>query len=140
MPVPVAYAGFWRRFAAITIDGIIILIAIYGLFLGDSMFHLERGYAIGGVPVLGLLIDAGVWLYFTLMASSSKQGTLGKIALRIIVTNMDGKRISFGKANGRFFGKIMSAIIVYGGFFMIAWTERKQGLHDMVAGTLVVQK
>jgi uncharacterized RDD family membrane protein YckC len=78
------------------------------------------------------------WLYFSLMESSKRQATLGKLALGIQVTDMDGKRVSFGKATGRHFGKFISALILFFGFFMAGWTEKKQGLHDMMAGCLVV--
>jgi uncharacterized RDD family membrane protein YckC len=74
------------------------------------------------------------------MESSSKRATLGKMALGIIVTDLEGKRISFGRATGRFFSKILSGIIIYIGFIMVAFTDKKQGLHDMIAGTLVIAK
>lgn len=74
------------------------------------------------------------------MESSAKQATLGKMAVGIVVTDMNGGRISFGNATGRFFGKILSGLIIYVGFIMVAFTDKKQGLHDMMAGTLVVQK
>ena len=77
------------------------------------------------------------WLYFALLESSSMQGTLGKKALGMIVTDLSGNRIGFGRATGRYFGKILSAIILGIGFIMVAFTERKQGLHDLLANTLV---
>ena len=84
----------------------------------------------------GLMVS---WLYSALMESSATQGTLGKMALGIIVTDMNGDRITFGKATGRFFGKIISSLILCIGFLMIAFTDRKRGLHDMIASTLVVK-
>ena len=80
------------------------------------------------------------WLYFTLLESSLKQATLGKLALGIIVTDLNIKRISFGIANGRYWGKIVSAIILLIGFIMAGLTKKKQALHDIMAGTLVVKK
>jgi uncharacterized RDD family membrane protein YckC len=80
------------------------------------------------------------WLYFALMESSSKQGTLGKIALGIKVTDLSGNAISFGRATARHFGKILSTIILLAGYLMVAFTAKKQGLHDMIAGCLVVNK
>jgi uncharacterized RDD family membrane protein YckC len=74
------------------------------------------------------------------MESSKFQGTLGKMALGIIVTDMEGRRVSFGKATGRYFGKIVSTIILFAGLIMIAFTEKKQGLHDMLANSLVITK
>jgi uncharacterized RDD family membrane protein YckC len=73
------------------------------------------------------------------MESSPKQGTLGKMALGIVVTDMDSRRISFGRATGRYFAKILSGLILGIGFLMVAFTEKKQGLHDILAGTLVVK-
>jgi uncharacterized RDD family membrane protein YckC len=78
-------------------------------------------------------------LYAALMESSSKQATLGKMALGVRVTDLDGNRIGFGKATGRHFAKILSALILGIGFLMVAFTQRKQGLHDMLAGTLVMR-
>jgi uncharacterized RDD family membrane protein YckC len=80
------------------------------------------------------------WLYWALMESSSKQATLGKMALGIVVTDGQSRRISFGRATGRYFGRILSALILYIGFIIIAFTEKKQGLHDIMAGCLVVVK
>jgi uncharacterized RDD family membrane protein YckC len=53
---------------------------------------------------------------------------------------MNGARISFGNATGRYFGKILSGLILYVGYLMVAFTDKKQGLHDMMASTLVVLK
>ena len=80
------------------------------------------------------------WLYYALLESSAWQATLGKKALGLEVTDMQGARISFGRATGRFFAKIISSIILCIGFIMIGFTEKKQGLHDMIAGTLVIRK
>lgn len=80
------------------------------------------------------------WLYFALMESSAKQGTLGKMALRLHVTGMDGNRISFLRGTGRYFSKIPSAIILCIGYVMAGFTERKQALHDLMASTLVYRK
>jgi uncharacterized RDD family membrane protein YckC len=80
------------------------------------------------------------WLYYALMESSKYQATLGKIVLGIVVTDTSGQRISFGRATGRYFAKIISQIILLIGYIMIAFTEKKQGLHDIIASTLVVVK
>jgi uncharacterized RDD family membrane protein YckC len=74
------------------------------------------------------------------MESSGSQGTLGKMAVGIKVTDLYGNRIGFGKATGRFFGKIISFFILLVGYLMVAFTQKKQGLHDMMAGCLVVNK
>jgi uncharacterized RDD family membrane protein YckC len=146
---PAAYAGFWRRAAAYIIDTIILTIGgavaggIAGFILGAAMgaagSNVERITAVcGGVGyVLGIVLN---WLYFTLSESSAKRATLGKMALGIVVTDLEGRRISFGRANGRHWSKILSALMLLVGFLMVAFTSRKQGLHDMIAGCLVVKK
>jgi uncharacterized RDD family membrane protein YckC len=74
------------------------------------------------------------------MESSVKQATLGKLAIGIIVTDLQGSRITFGRATGRYFGKILSSLILSIGYIMAGFTEKKQALHDMIAGCLVVMK
>jgi uncharacterized RDD family membrane protein YckC len=129
------YSGFWRRFVAYVIDNILISVVFWlvalvlGAIAGD-----------GGVIVAYILGTIGVFVYFAAMESSTSQATIGKIALGIQVTDLQGNRISFGKALGRNLAKILSALILYIGFIMAAFTAKKQGLHDMIAGTLVVKK
>lgn len=156
-----AYAGFWKRFAAYLIDSIIlgvaswiIILPILGLIgfgassmdMSDPAMMDEEAAAgftaaiVGASMVLWLFIGAAAWLYFALMESSSKQATLGKMALGIIVTDMNGNKLTFGRASGRYFGKILSGMIFMIGYIMAAFTERKQALHDMIAGCLVVNK
>ncbi len=142
---PVQYAGFWRRFGAALIDGIIIniiSIAIYyiSVLIGLSVAEDEDwGWTVGfwAGLILALVLS---WIYYAAMESSSKQATLGKMSVGIIVTNLEGQRISFLKATGRYLGKIVSAVVLYIGFIMIGFTEKKQGLHDMMAQCLVVVK
>jgi uncharacterized RDD family membrane protein YckC len=80
------------------------------------------------------------WLYYSLLESSAWQATLGKKALGLEVTDLDGNRISFGRATGRFFAKFISSIILGIGYIMAGFTEKKQALHDILAGTLVIRK
>tara|TARA_B100001245_G_C22536040_1_gene269160 strand:- start:219 stop:485 length:267 start_codon:yes stop_codon:yes gene_type:complete len=80
------------------------------------------------------------WIYFAVMESSPTQGTLGKMAIGIKVTDLEGSRISFGRASGRHFGKLISGLILQMGFVMVAFTKKKQGLHDKMASCLVVNK
>lgn len=90
---------------------------------------------------MGFLVDIVVsWLYYALSESSPKQATLGKQALGIVVTDLNGKRISFGKATGRYFGKYLSTITLFIGYLMAAFTDKNQALHDIMAGTLVVKR
>ncbi len=159
-----AYAGFWKRFLATLIDGVLISIVggiimipfmgILGLGAASEMqFQDENYYAQN--PDAAMTMAAGIlavalvicvvffivqWLYCALMESSAKQATLGKMALGIKVTDLYGKRISFGRATGRYFAKLISGAILYIGYIMAAFTEKKQALHDMLAQTLVVEK
>lgn len=145
------YAGFWLRVVAYLIDyfalsfvcGVVIwilLIAAGASLLSGGASPAAIGVAIS-IFVIGLLllIPAG-WLYFALLESSSWQATLGKKALSLYVTDLNGQPIGFGRATGRFFGKILSGMILDVGFMMAGFTEKKQALHDMLASTLVVRR
>jgi uncharacterized RDD family membrane protein YckC len=84
---------------------------------------------------INLLLTMTSWLYWAAMESSPWQATLGKRMLGLAVTDLEGRRVSFVRASGRYFGKI-----VFVGFIMVAFTAKKQALHDMIAGCLVVRK
>jgi uncharacterized RDD family membrane protein YckC len=80
------------------------------------------------------------WLYDALQESSVHQATFGKRACGLRVTDLNGQRISFARATGRHFAEILSAITLFIGYMMAGWTERKQALHDIIAGTYVVRE
>jgi uncharacterized RDD family membrane protein YckC len=113
---------------------------------GGFIFGLLAGFVYGlcggseqGMEALGRIIGITIaWLYFALLESSSRQATLGKMALGIKVTDLSGDGVSFCRATGRHFGKIISALTFLTGYLMAGLTRKKQGLHDMVAGCLVV--
>ncbi len=86
-----------------------------------------------------LAVAVAAWLYFALMESSAKGATLGKIALGLRVVDLNGDPIGFGRASGRYFGKLISTAILFLGFIMTAFTRQKQALHDIIAGCLVVR-
>ncbi len=150
----VVYAGFWKRVAAYLIDAFVIGIAtqvvqlvVMGVFFGigaSSMSNPETMFASG----TGILFVAALYLvplamnaaYYAAFHASSKQATLGKMAVGIKVVRTDGTRISLARGVGRFFATILSSLIIGIGFLMAAFTERKQALHDMVCDTLVVDK
>ena len=141
-----SYAGFWKRFAAFIIDRFIVSI---GGFVIGFIFGIPYDVLTGKAEFVGFADDyilsfilsfLLVWIYQTVMESSIKQATLGKMALGIIVTDLSSKRVSFGKASCRYFGQILSGFILGIGFLMIAFTAKKQGLHDKMAGCLVVNK
>jgi len=156
---PLRYAGFWVRFAAASIDGLIIgipsTIVVFGmvfLFGGFSMIvrHAPvdpgdaRAYAATLIPIFfGIMFVCLLlqWLYFAGMEGSSRQATFGKSAMSLRVADLDGRPISFGHASGRFFAKLVSGMIPFAiGYLMAGFTARKQALHDMIAGTLVLLK
>ncbi len=144
------FAGFWIRVGAYLIDIIILVVAmsliqgITGIDLGAN-FNAEFNDAVasGGTEeasvigqLLGLIIGVA---YFAGLESSKWQATVGKKALGLIVTDANGARISLPRAIGRYFAKILSGIILFIGYIMVAFTEKKQGLHDMLASTFVVK-
>ncbi|MFN9738320.1 MAG: RDD family protein [Pseudomonadota bacterium] len=143
----ITYAGFWRRVVAYLIDGLLVgvvsvampllVFAVIGSIAGSTE-AASATLAMVGLSYGGTLI--AMWLYFALLESSPRQATLGKMAVGLIVTDFEGRRIGFGRATGRYFGKILSALILGIGFLMAGFTERKQALHDMLATTLVVNK
>jgi uncharacterized RDD family membrane protein YckC len=108
---------------------------------GDRNFEALGGalFSVGMILISFGFFVVG-WLYHTWMESSRYQATLGKIALGIIVTDLNGARISFARANARFFGKWISGMIMNIGYLMAAFTEKKQALHDILAGCLVILK
>ncbi len=154
---PVAYAGFWLRFVAIIIDSIAVgaaaRILLFPFFAALGMrMAIMRSWPMAPMAPGAILALIGTlfwliaimsivkWLYYALLESSAWQATLGKKALGLMVTDLEGYRISFGRASGRFFAKIISGIILWIGFIMAGFTEKKQALHDMIAGTLVLRK
>ncbi len=128
------YAGFWLRVVASIIDSIIVNVVIS--IVSAVVANAEDG----GLAVSGSLSLFGNWLYSALLEAGPWQATVGKKVLGLIVVDDRGNPISFGRATGRYFGKIVSALILLIGFFMAAFTARKQALHDMMAGTLVVKR
>src|SRR5688572_15612312 len=134
------YAGFWRRVVAVVLDTLVLGIVTVPLnlaFGGGNDIGTDSSMTYS--PAAQSISTALGWLYFALMESSTRQATLGKMAMGITVTDLEGRRIGFGKATGRYFAKILSALIIGIGFLMVAFTARKQGLHDILAGTLVVK-
>src|SRR5271156_6495704 len=143
--VAVHYGGFWIRVIAAIIDAVIIRVVVspIHLFFGG----LGLAGMMGGLPHHGLAILGGgvtfiatvfaSWLYEGFMESSSYQATLGKMIFGMKVTDLNGNRIGFARATGRHFARWLSVFTLFIGYIIVGFTERKQGLHDMLAGTLV---
>lgn len=139
------YAGFWIRLLAYLLDSIIVSIVSCPLGVVVGMMGVitevdenspQMFFGNMFVNVISLIIG---WLYFSLTESSSWQATVGKRLLSLRVTDMNGNRLNFGRATGRYFGKVLSSMICLIGFIMVAFSEKKQGLHDLLANTLVVK-
>ncbi|AVI40695.1 RDD family protein [Bacillus pumilus] len=90
-----------------------------------------------GAILVGIVVT---WLYYAIMESSKLQGTLGKMALGIKVTRVTGEKVTFGRATSRFFAKGFLSPILYIGYIIAFFTEKKQALHDLIASTIVVKK
>jgi uncharacterized RDD family membrane protein YckC len=154
------YAGLGRRIVAFIVDIIIILLldlvaaSVLGLFRGIQNLYF---YAFQHAPVdslttegtmaallgsiiaaYGFLLVFVPWLYFAGFESSRSQATPGKVLVHIVVTDLDGNKPTYARATLRFFAKFLSAIIIFIGFLMIGLTRKRQGLHDKIAGTLVL--
>lgn len=152
------YAGFWKRVLAYVLDGLVMYLPDYLIdrMLGGAAAQEKLAQALPATVtslqdlvtayqqyydtmwpamLLGALLT---WLYFAACESSPWQATLGKLVLGIHVTDLDGRRISFRRALGRYAAKIPSFLLFFVGVAMVGWTPRKQGLHDYMAGTLVV--
>ncbi|WP_055109364.1 RDD family protein [Paenibacillus ihumii] len=130
------YDVLWRRYFAMFIDRIFLvlsLLIVTFIFITPE----ELMYRIDGILVIFSLVAQ--WLYFTIMESSKYQATLGKIMLGVVVVDDMDERISWGKANARFWSKLISSIFGIG-YIMAIFTEHKQGLHDKIADTYVVNK
>lgn len=154
----VEYGGFWLRFLAYLIDGAVIVIGIcvvaiplffltgFGAFL--SQIHPEEDWNENGawVIIVAIFFLATVslvvtWLYHALMESSEWQATVGKKVLGLVVTDMEGRRVSFWRATGRHFAKIVTNLVpALIGYIMAGFTEKKQALHDMIAGCLILHR
>ena len=139
---PQVYASFWERLGAIVIDGIVLFIVFF-LLAFIAAAYIDNNYYVDQDEVYGVMYLVFIifsWLYFAISESSKHQGTLGKSLVKIKVTDMDGNRISFGQATGRYLGKIISQLIFYIGYLMVLWTDKKQALHDQMVGCLVLKK
>jgi len=154
----VEYAGFWLRFLALLIDNVVMglgfvlilipLIFLTGLsgFLGEITRNEDLN-DVGIFTLVGVIFLAATvslvftWLYHALMESSEWQATVGKKVLSLVVTDMAGQRVSFARSTGRHFGKIITNMVpALIGYIMAGFTEKKQALHDMMAGCLVLRR
>jgi len=143
-----AYAGFWRRFGAMFIDSILVSIgAGIILFALQAIIHFvgrasgasaERARAVAMLVPMVVILPLYL-VYFAGFESSASGATPGKRALGIAVTDDRGRRLGFGQALARNAASL-SAMILYIGFLVAAFTARKQALHDLTTGCLVIRR
>lgn len=112
------FASFWERFGARLLDTLIIIIPA------------------NLIPIPFVI----PWLYWALQHNSAKQATVGQSALNIKLLSLDGTKVSLGQATGRFFANLLNVFTLLVGFFMYFFTEKKQCLHDLICGTIVVRE
>ena len=154
----VAYAGFWLRLVAHLIDHIVLAVpmgilfvflilgtgisaALQGLHPGESPEEVIAAIGFGVIFFGAGVLVVALWLYYALFESSAWQATPGKRVLGLFVTDLNGNRISFAQASGRFFAKMISGLIPFAiGYIMAGFTAKKQALHDIIAGCLVLRK
>lgn len=142
-----AYGGFWRRVCAELLDELIVVVIFFAVAImiliptlilvevaGRELDADKYGNIVGPLMAISLFC-----IYRAGFEASSKQATPGKLAMGLKVTDEHGKRLSFGRASVRSVAKIVSHLLFNSGFIMVGLTLRKQGLHDMVAKTLVVR-
>ncbi|MCX6684288.1 MAG: RDD family protein [Methanoregula sp.] len=154
------YAGLGRRLIAFVVDAILILlmgivvITFFSLTNGIRyVYYLsvqraaidsltEAGTVDAAlspiIAALGMLIIIIPWLYFAGFESSRSQATPGKLLMRVVVTDLEGNKPTFARVTLRHFAKFISALIIFLGFLMIGLTKKRQGLHDKIAGCLVL--
>jgi uncharacterized RDD family membrane protein YckC len=152
------YAGFWLRFVAWFIDAILLMIvgwviiapilAAVGFASNFSFSDFQNPEDVAALVGMVSAMLGITWaaneviklLYHSFMESSKYQGSVGKMALGIIVTDTQGQKLDFGKALVRNLCKIISNLTLAVGYIMAGFTEKQQALHDVIAGTLVVKK
>jgi uncharacterized RDD family membrane protein YckC len=136
----VSYAGFWRRFFGLVIDVIVTYFPIatvrvlLGLPASGSFDPLQP--AAWWAALLEVVID---WLYAALLISSPWRATLGQAVMDLHVTDLNGNRISFLRATGRYVAQILDLVTLGFGLLMQVFSPRRQALHDLVSGTVVVR-
>jgi uncharacterized RDD family membrane protein YckC len=155
---PIAYAGFWLRALAYVIDLALLgvatmpLLAVltplagnhweeYSKLSTQEMFNLSNPAVLPFMMIVMPVVVLCGWLYYALCESSSWQGTLGKKVLGLRVSGLDGRPVTFARASGRFAGRIVTGFVPFGiGYLLAGFTKRKQALHDIIAGCLVLRR
>ena len=142
-----AYAGFWIRTCALTIDAVLVaLLMLLEFLIVGGIWELgllpltsqELGEGLGAVMAVFFWVFPA-WPYYAILESSKMQATVGKRIFGLRVTDLEGQPIGFVRASVRHWAKVLSHFALFMGWIMAAFTSRKQGLHDLIARTLVVR-
>ena len=154
----VPYAGFWLRAVAYLLDVILVSVVTVPIVIAlvvatglpewaKTMSDENSQDPAAFIPLftfialLVVIMLCGLWLYYSLTESSVWQGTVGKKAMGLMVTDLDGRRVTFGRATGRFFSRLITGLVpLLIGYILAGITAKKQALHDMIAGTLVLRR
>lgn len=139
LPAGMVFAGFWERAAACFLDGVVLVIAYLLIAAGCSLIAARSGRVLEGAVVCNVLALIVGLSYFSLLESANGGATLGKRALHLHVVDLGGARISLFRAVMRHLARYLSALPMLFGYLVQPYTERKQALHDMLTGTLVVR-
>jgi uncharacterized RDD family membrane protein YckC len=138
------YARFWTRFAAVFVDGVILGVvnAITG-FVGGLAFasSLRTPTPSAGFLVFQIvltLINLCIGITYETVLIGKYGATLGKMACKIKVVTADGGKVSYPLALGRYFAKMLSAMILMIGYLMAAFDDEKRALHDRLCNTRVI--
>jgi uncharacterized RDD family membrane protein YckC len=141
----VAFAGFWRRLLAFGIDyvflcGVELALAAAVYVVAPTSLSAIQGGSLQAIEEVGPVMSAITWAYFGIFESSPARATLGKMALGLYVGDIHGDPITFRRAVWRNWLKALSWLTLGTGYVLAGFTPRKQGLHDLLAGTLVLRK
>src|SRR5690606_21073619 len=130
-----AYGTFWYRVASYILDCLVVSVPVCIVTNMLTFNYMPTDYVTFAIWIYGSL--AGIFvLYYTIMEASKKQATVGKMAVNLKVTDLGGNRLSIGRSFARCMSKFLSFIILGIGFVMVAWDNKKQGLHDKITGTV----
>ena len=135
---PTVFASFWIRVGATLIDNVIVIGSLLLLVFVSALSVLLPPLMFLLLVLVWIASFVGPWLYAALFESSAMQATPGKKAIGLKVTDLQGNRISFGRATGRYFAEWITGMTFLVGYVMVAFTQKRQSLHDMIAGTVVV--
>jgi uncharacterized RDD family membrane protein YckC len=134
------YASLRKRALAKLVDEVVLAILVAVLVKLTALFWHDVAAAWAELMVIGCIVFCcSIWLYRAVLESSSQRATFGKQALGLTVTDLDGNQLTFGAASTRHFGKIISGFCFIG-YIFAAFMPKRQGLQDMMAGALVLER